>query len=138
MRIDSLDELKSAFAEWRKGKKHAREPVPEELRARARRASAKHGVKAVVRVTRVECARLFRTLRPRLKAEGAASMKAKGVPGAVPAFSRLELSAPTAASLSPRPIAEVETGSGLRLRVFEQTPEMMGLLSAVCGLGGRR
>jgi hypothetical protein len=37
-----------------------------------------------------------------------------------------------------RPIAEVETGSGVTLRVFEQTAEMVGLLTAVCGLGGGR
>jgi hypothetical protein len=36
----------------------------------------------------------------------------------------------------PRPIAEVETRSGMTLRVFEPTPEMMGLLTAACGIGG--
>jgi hypothetical protein len=46
------------------------------------------------------------------------------------------VSAPTTARL--RPIAEVETGSGVTLRLFEQTPELMGLLSAVCGFGGAR
>ena len=138
MRVDSLDELKSAFAEWRRGKKHAREPMPEQLRARGRQATTKHGVTAVVRVTRVERARLFRTrpARMSMEAKGAASTKAKGVPRSLPRFSRLELSAPSAAS--PRPLAEVETGSGVTLRLFEQTPEMMGLLCAVCGFGGLR
>jgi len=136
MKIDSLDELKAAFAAWRRKKKHAREPMPEELRGRARRAAKEHGVRAVVRVTRVERARLFRTTRGRRKAPGAASRKAKAVPGSMPAFSRLEVSAPSAPS--PRPIVEVETGSGVTVRVFEPTPEMMGLLSAVCGLGGVR
>jgi hypothetical protein len=56
----------------------------------------------------------------------------------VPTFSRLELGAPMTPSLRARPIAEVETGAGVTLRVFEQTPEMMGLLSAVCGVGGVR
>jgi hypothetical protein len=128
MKIDSLDELESAFALWRRAKKHAREPVPRELLARARRAAKKHGVRAVVRVTRVERARLCRA-RP------AVSKKPRGAPRSTPAFSRLELSAPGKAG--PRPIAEVET-SGVTLRVFEQTPEMMGLLSAACGLGGVR
>ena len=129
MKVDSLDELQSAFAEWRSRKKHAREAMPEALLARARRTAKKHGVPAVVRVTRVEQARLFRH-RP-------ARMKAQGVPPeSVPTFSRLELSAPSVAS--PRPIAEVETRAGVTLRVFEQTPEMLGLLSAVCGFGGVR
>ena len=132
MKIDSLDELRSAFAEWRRRKKHAREAMPEELGARARRAAEKHGVTAVVGVTRVERARLFRGSPTGRKAP---NEKAKGEP-TVPRFSRLELSAPSAPS--PRPIAEVETGSGVRLRMFEQTPELMGLLSALCGLGGVR
>ena len=131
MKVDSLDELRSAFAEWRRRKRHAREPMPEELLARARRATAKHGVTAVVGVTRVERARLFRSRPAGRKARGE---KTKGESRSVATFSRLELSAPPAPS--PCPIAEVETGSGVRLRMFEQTPELMGLLSAVCGLGG--
>ena len=133
MKTDSLDELRSAFAKWRRRKKHAREAMPEQLLARARRAAAKHGVRAVVGVTRVERARLFRSRRAGRKAP---DEKTKGVPRSVPRFSRLELSAPSA--LSPRLIAEVETGSGVTFRMFEQTPELMTLLSAVCGLGGIR
>jgi hypothetical protein len=56
----------------------------------------------------------------------------------VPTYSRLELSAPAPSAARGRPIAEVEMGSGVTLRVFEQTPEMMGLVSAVCGFGGQR
>jgi hypothetical protein len=133
--VESLDELESAFAQWRKRKKHAREPIPDELLARARRATKKHGLAAVVRVTRVERARLFRTKPARAKAQVSASTTPKGLPELIPPFSRLELSAPSTSR--PRPIAEVET-SGVTLRVFEQTPKMMGLLSAVCGFGGAR
>ncbi len=136
MKVDSIDELECAFAEWRRMKEHAREPVPEALLARARRATTKHGVPAVVGVTRVERARLFRSTPARKTAPGATGAKPKGVPRSVPAFSRLDLSAPSAPSR--HPIAEVETGSGVKLRVFEQTPEMMGLLSAVFGFGGMR
>ena len=133
--VESLDELESAFAEWRRTKKHAREPMPDELLVRARRATKKHGVTAVVRVTRVERARLLRTKPVRTRAHVLASTTPKGVPESVLPFSRLELSAPSTSR--PRPIAEVET-SGVTLRVFEQTPEMMGLVSAVCGFGGQR
>ena len=73
MQVDALAELEYAFAEWRSGKKQARERMPEELLARARRATREHGVTAVVRVTRVERARLFRTARSQAKALGAAS-----------------------------------------------------------------
>jgi len=37
MQADALEDLKLAFAEWRRGKKHAREAVPEGLLVRARR-----------------------------------------------------------------------------------------------------
>lgn len=133
MKFDSLDELRSAFAAWRRRKKHPREGMPEELLAGARRAVEKHGVRAVVGVTRVERARLFRSRPAGRKAQ---NEQRKGEPRPVPTFSRVELSAPSAPSL--RPLAEVETGSGVTLRMFEQTPELMGLLSAVCGLGGIR
>ena len=134
MKVDSLDGLRSAFEEWRRSKKHAREAMPEELRARARRAIERHGVRAVVGVTRVEGARLFGSRREGRKAED--EKPRGGEPRSVPTFSRLEVSAPTSPRL--RPIAEVETGSGVTLRLFEQTPELMGLLSAVCGFGGAR
>jgi len=130
MKVDSLKDLESAFATWRRTKKHAREQTPEELLARARRATKSHGVKAVVRVTRVERSRLFR------RVPGGRSGDASKKPGkqnAASGFSRLDLSAP----LEPRvrPLAEVETRTGVRLRVFEETPEMLRLLSAACGFG---
>jgi hypothetical protein len=138
MNVDSLDELTWAFEEWRRAKKHAREAMPEELLVRARRAAKTHGVTAVVGATRVERERLFRARPARMKTQGATSGKPTVVPRSILKFSRLELSAPSAPSARPRPIAEVETGSGVTLRVFEQTPEMMGLVSAVCGFGGLR
>lgn len=51
----------------------------------------------------------------------------------VPAFSRSSLNAP--ASPSPRPLVKIETATGVKLRFFEQTPEMLELLAAACGLG---
>ena len=135
MQVDSLDELRSAFAQWRKTKKSVREAVPEELLARAQRSAMKHGVPAVVRATGVEGSRLFRRKATGKTAKAVTGMRAKGTVRSVPAFSRLELSAPSVGS---RPIAELETASGVKLRLFEQTPEMMGLLSAVCGFGGVR
>jgi hypothetical protein len=134
MKVDSLDGLRSAFEEWRRSKKHAREAMPEELRARARRAMERHGMRAVVGVTRVEASRLLRSREAGRK--GQDDKASGGEPRPVPTFSRLEVSAPSTPRL--RPIAEVETGSGVTLRLFEQTPELMGLLSAVCGFGGAR
>jgi hypothetical protein len=135
MKVDSLYELESAFAEWRRKKTHAREPMPEELRARAQRATKKHGVTAVVRVTRVERQRLFGTQPGGAKGALAPRATPKGMRSSAPRFSRLALSAPSASS--PRPVAEVER-SGVTLRVFEPTPEMMRLLSAACDFGAAR
>ena len=140
MKVDSLDELQAAFAAWRRQKKHARESMPQELVARAHRAAKKHGERAVVRVTQVERGRLFRSPRAGTKAVQVARKEAQANSRSVAAFTRVELSAPGApgAPSTPRLIAEVETGSGVTLRLFEPTPELMGLLSAVCGLGGVR
>jgi hypothetical protein len=136
MQKDGLAELEYAFAEWRRGKTYVRERMPQELLARARRATREHGVTAVVRVTRVERARLFRNARSQGKAPGAARTMPRLTSTPAPTFSRLDLSAPSGSR--PHPIAEVETGSGVTLRVFEPTAEMLGLLTAVCGLGGGR
>ncbi|MEW6752223.1 MAG: hypothetical protein AB1505_14765 [Candidatus Latescibacterota bacterium] len=134
MRVDSLEALQAAFAAWRSQKKHVRESMPEELVARAHRAAQKHGEPAVVRVTRVERGRLFRGPRAGTKPVPVTRKKAPAQPRSVPAFTRLELTAPGTPA-SPQPIAEVETGSGVRLRVFAPTPELLGLLSTVCGAG---
>ena len=136
MKVDSLNELQAAFAAWRSQKKHARESMPEELVARAHRAAKKHGERAVVRATRVERGRLFRH-PPTGRTTQVPGKRAEAKPQPVPAFTRVELSAQSTPP-SPRLIAEVETGSGVTLRVFEQTPELVGLLTAVCGLGGVR
>ena len=136
MKVDSLSELKSAFTEWRRSKKHEREPIPEKLLDQARRTAKEHGVNAVIAVTRIQRARLLRSTPTRNTAQVTTRTEPKDI--LVPTFSRLELAAPAAPSPRTRLIAEVETGTGVTLRVFEPTPEMMGLLSAVCGLGGVR
>ena len=129
MKVDSLSELKAAFAGWRRGKRHVREAVPEELLERARRAAEVHGVKEVVGAIRVERSRLFgrRDERPAL----ALAMPAAAP--AIPAFSRLELPPPAAGAA---PIAELETPAGLTLRVFAESAAMVGLLARLCGMGG--
>jgi hypothetical protein len=129
MKVDSLSELKAAFAGWRRGKRHVREAVPDELLERARRAAEVHGVKGVVRAIRVERSRLFgrRDERPAL------ALMMPAAPPAIPAFSRLELTPPASGAA---PIAELETPAGLKLRVFAESHAMVELLSRLCGIGG--
>jgi len=147
MKVESLKELESAFAKWRRGKKYVREAVPEELLVRARRAAERHGVAAVVRATRVDGPRLLRhrrgsVSRERERAAGAPrthSTKERASTVSEPTFTRLELSAPVRESTgAQRPLAEVHTSGGATLRVFEESPGMMALLSQACGLGGAR
>jgi hypothetical protein len=131
MKVDSLDELKVAFVRWRRAKRHLREAVPEELLVRARRAAEVHGVKEVVRAIRVERSRLFR--RGQGEEATAASTPARPARPALPAFSRLALTSPVVGA---QPIAELQTPAGVKLRVFVESPAMMGLLSGLCVRGG--
>jgi hypothetical protein len=54
----------------------------------------------------------------------------------VPTFTRVELAAP--AEVAARPFAEVETATGLKVRLFIPTDEALKLISSLCGLGGAR
>jgi hypothetical protein len=53
----------------------------------------------------------------------------------VPTYSRLELAAPAAAA---RPFAEVELPTGLKVRLFTETGDALGLLSSLLGARGAR
>ena len=116
MEAESLAALKKAFDEWRSGKRHVREAVPEPLLARARAATSRHGMTAVVRATKVDRERLAFGQRRR----------ARGSAQSVPAFSRIEFAGPTATAF-----AEVEMSTGLKVRLFAPTAETLGLLSSI-------
>ena len=128
MKVDSLNELTVAFAEWRRGKRHVREAVPDRLLERARRGAEVHGVKEVVRAAGLERSRLFRH-RP----EQRPALTVRPAQPVIPAFSRLELPRPPSGAA---PIAELETPTGLTLRVFADSAAMVGLLASLCGKGG--
>jgi hypothetical protein len=124
---ESLAELKTAFEKWRSRKRHVREAVPAELLQRARAAAARHGWAEVARATKVD--------RGRLESDRIRGGKMR-VPGTgVPVYSRLELAAPGATA---RPFAEVEMPTGLRVRLFTDSGEALGLLSSLLGAGGLR
>jgi hypothetical protein len=128
MKVDSPSDLETAFARWRRSKRQVREAVPEELLERARRSMEVHGAKAVVRATKLERSRLLRGRKG-----DAVARKRRGVrPEAIPSFSRFELSAP---STSSRPVFEVETPAGVKVRLFSETPAALALLSSLCGGG---
>jgi hypothetical protein len=133
MADESLAELGAAFAAWRRRKRHVREAVPGDLLARARSAARHHGPAAVGRVTGVQRHRLVVARVERSKGAGRSSATAS----MVPAYSRVEI-ARAAASSSTRPFAEVEAPSGLRVRLFIESGEALGLLTALLGAGGAR
>jgi len=155
MRIDpDLKQLAADFRAWRKNKQHVREPIPAELMKKARQAIPAHGASLVAQTIKVEHARL--TKGPRQRADRAAKRRMGGARSAaeakmvaakaaarspkrakapappVPSYSRLEIPLPSA---STRPVAEVETPVGLKLKIFEVTPETMSLLSALTAAG---
>lgn len=125
---ESLVELKTAFDEWRRRKRHVREAVPVGLMRRACTAARHHGPAAVARATKMD--------RGRLKMGGARRGGRKAPAASVPTYSRLDLTAP--ATVTPRPFAEIETATGLKVRLFTEAGEALGLLSSLLGSGGGR
>jgi hypothetical protein len=128
MADESLAVLREAFDVWRRRKRHVREAVPGDLMERARAAARHHGPAAVSRATKVP--------RDRLVVGGTASGHGRaGTASIVPAYSRVEVAASAPGA---RPFAEVETPSGLTVRLFTETGGALGLLSALLGAGGAR
>jgi len=125
---ESLAKLKAAFDDWRSKKRYAREAVPAALLEWARAAARRHGPAAVHRATKVD--------RSRLKTGRRVSRTGAGAPVArVHAFSRVELAAPAATA---QPFAELETTTGLKLRLFTPTEQVIDLLCSLYGAGGGR
>lgn len=121
MSVETLEELAAAVKKWRKEKRYLREAMPEELWERAVRAADQYGVTQVSRATNIERCRVVERSK-RSKESGS-----RGI-----TFSRFEISAPSTTIL---PIAEVETATGVKFRVFNQTPEMLSVLTSLCGMG---
>ena len=122
MDVESLAGLKAAFEEWRSKKRYEREAIPGHLLERARLAARRYGPAAVARATKVD--------RGRLKTGPGLRRTRRAHAADVPTFSRVELAAP---AMAVRPFAEVETATGLKVRLFAQTDASLQLLSSVCG-----
>jgi hypothetical protein len=127
MEIESLADLQAAFEEWRSRKRHPREAVPADLVERARQAVRPHGPAAVARATKVD--------RGRLKVGGDGRRRRSARAAKTPTFSRVEFPAPPVAI---RPFAEIETATGLKVRLYMQTDAAFGLITSLCGSGGAR
>lgn len=136
MKVDSLAELTTAFEEWRKTKKHAREAVPRELLERARRTASVHGPRQVTQAVKLD----NRRLKGPPGARGAPKPRAEerprvAAPAPVPGYSRVELGGTM--GRGGRPLAELETPSGVKVRVYEETEALLTLVAQVCAGGGR-
>jgi hypothetical protein len=123
MEVESLAALKAAFETWRRGKRHPREAIPAALMERACAASRLHGAAAVARATNVG--------RGRLKTGKRREKSAAAGPSA-PTYSRVEVAAP---ATTREAFAEVEMPTGVKVRLFTQTGEALGLLTALLGAG---
>ena len=122
MEVESLEELKTAFAEWRSKKKYSGEAIPDELLQRARLAGTVHGNGRVARAVNVEWRRLRGVKR---------EMRGQASPERTPTFSRVELTAPG----SGRPLVELLLANGTMVRLYTEGPGILALLSAVSGTG---
>jgi hypothetical protein len=132
VKVDSVAELTAAFDEWRKKKKHAREAMPQELVERARRTARVHGARRVTEAVKLD----NRRLRGLPAARGASKQRVETgarMPVPVPGYSRVELTG----TVGGRPLAELEMPSGVKVRVYAATEEMLSLVSRVCA-GGER
>ena len=109
-----------------------RVPIPETLIGRAVRAAAVHGRGAVRAATHIPSRHLLNAPEARGQRTVRRGRRPKASAETVPAFSRVELSAP---STSSRPLAEVETPLGVKLRIFAATSETLALVNALCGKG---
>ena len=127
MEGESLAGLRAAFGEWRSRKRHLREAIPSDLLERACVAARAHGPAAVARATKVS--------RGRLKTGGRSCRGRLAPARSLPTFTRLEIAAPAGTA---RPFAEVELPSGVKIRLFTQTHEALGLLTSLLGAGGAR
>ena len=127
MEHESLAKLKAAFDDWRSKKRYAREAVPAALLEWARAAARRHGPAAVHRATKVD--------QGRLKTGHGSRGRTEAPTARLPAFSRVELAAPAVAV---QPFAELETTTGVSLRLFTPTDQVLGLLFSLCGVGGER
>ena len=122
MKEVTLTELTAAFSKWRKNRRNLREPVPKALWEQTIRAIEVHGDQAVARATKFQRSRILERAK-----------KATNRSTDVPAYSRVSIAAPSEPGC---PIAEVETASGMKLRVFVQTRETLELLTSLCSDGG--
>lgn len=128
MKVETLKELKAAFDDWRSKKRHLREPVPSELRERAHRLIDVYGVGVVAMATKLD--------QTRLKAERTGRERSGGGP-MMPSYSRMELASASTAAAE-RPFAEVETPTGVKLRLFNPTAEAVRLVASLLAMGGAR
>ncbi len=129
MESESLDQLKSAFSQWRKTKSGRSEAIPPELLDRARSAAARFGVNAVRKSLNID----RRLIEKSIAKKGRRRPPKKGE---IPSYSRVNVPGPS--SIQGHPIAEFEMASGSKLRIFAATPETLGLLASLCGLGAHK
>ena len=126
MKCKSLDELCSDVAAWRQQKRHRSEALPIHLLEQAKLAVKVHGVKEINRLTGID-RKLLKGMQ-----EKCVSISKKASATAVPAFTLIEVTTPH--TILPK--AEVEAPTGYKLRIFELTPDTIGLLSSFCHVGG--
>ena len=125
MGFETLETLKAAFDDWRSKKRYPHEPMPAELLTRAREATGEFGFKPVVRATRIGGTRWKNECGLNIKDIPSAQRQAS------PSYSIVNLEVSPQKSV--QPFAEVETPTGLKVRLFGQSNEALHLIASLCG-----
>ena len=122
MEYETLETLKVAFDDWRSKKRYPHESMPAELLARARKATREFGFGPVVRATKIGGIRW--------KNECCLDKKDISSPQRSPSYSMVNL------VVSPeklvQPFAEVETPTGLKVKLLGQSNEALHLIASLC------
>ncbi len=122
----SLMTFKAAVDQWRKAKRYRGERLPKSLAVKAKALALKHGIGPVAKATGLGYDQLGRKYDRGTKSKVKATSDLGRRRPQLPSFSRLELRSPQ------EPLLEVETGHGVKLRVFALTPETLGLMQSIC------
>lgn len=147
-RLKDLNDLETAFRQWRRNKQRVTERVPAALAEQVGLVAAAHGVPAVARVAgsagrRIALQSLRTQRRPQAKAAAPTASPPPPVsvpapPLATSAYSRIQLPAPQAPApvrtqATATAVLEVETPQGLKVRVFSTEPGALAWVRDIVG-----
>jgi hypothetical protein len=124
-KVNSLNKLRTDFDWWPKTEQSNQKAMPKTMNEKAQHSERLHKKKHAEKATGLKRSSVTEGRRDKNKRD-----KVEGT--TLPSYSVVELVAPSEKNA---PLAEVETPTGLKLRIFTSTQEMLDLLTSICGIG---